>query len=118
MEWVRFVIAATFLLSGATIAAIATFGIHKFRFVLNRMHAAALCDTFAMLLVLTGLIVLWGISFEALKLLLIIIFLWFASPVSSHLLARMEVTINDHLKDDCEIPEAVEETIKEEEERL
>jgi len=29
-----------------------------------------------------------------LKLLLIIVFLWFASPVNSHLIARLEVTIN------------------------
>ncbi len=115
MAWVQFVIAAIFLLAGACVAAIAAYGIHKFHFVLNRMHAAALCDTFAMLLVLTGLIVLWGVSFEAAKLVLIIGFLWFASPVSSHLLARLELTINPHIKDECEISKEIEDAIAEEE---
>ncbi len=118
MEWLQFIIAAVFLLSGAVIAAIAAYGIHKFHFVLNRMHAAALCDTFSLLLVLTGLIVLWGVSFESLKILMIIIFFWFASPVSGHLLARLEIIINDHLRDECEMTQEIEDAIKAEEEQV
>ena len=51
-----------------------------------------------------GLIVIYGISFASLKLVLIILFLWFASPVSSHLVSRLEVTIYKNLEQECEVP--------------
>ena len=44
---------------------------------------------------LLGLIVMKGASFTSLKLLLVMIFLWFSSPVSSHLIARLEVTTDE-----------------------
>lgn len=36
-----------------------------------------------------------GWNFTSAKFLLVIVFLWFASPVSSHLIARLEVTTNE-----------------------
>jgi multicomponent Na+:H+ antiporter subunit G len=36
-----------------------------------------------------------GFTFTSLKLLLVVIFLWFSSPTSSHLIARLEVTTNE-----------------------
>ena len=63
-----------------------------------------MCDTLAILLVLLGLIVINGASLLSLKLGLIIVLLWFASPVSSHLLAHMEVIVSSKLKDNCELP--------------
>ena len=36
-----------------------------------------------------------GLHFTTLKMMLVIIFLWCASPVSSHLIARLEVTTNE-----------------------
>ena len=95
----RYIIAAILLLIGISIACIATFGIFKFKYVLNRMHAAAMCDTLALMICLLGASVLYGISFITLKLILIIIFLWLASPVSSHLIARLEVTTNPEGKE-------------------
>jgi multicomponent Na+:H+ antiporter subunit G len=41
----------------------------------------------------------------SLKILLVILLLWLASPVSSHLISRLEVTINEHLEEECEVPE-------------
>ena len=105
IEWIQFILGAIFILGGLIVAGIATFGIFKLKFVLNRMHAAALNDTLVILLVLFGLIILNGWNFGSLKLLLIIVFLWFASPVSSHLLARLEVTTNKKLKEECEVVE-------------
>ena len=95
----RYIIAGILLLIGISIACIATFGIFKFKYVLNRMHAAAMCDTLALMICLVGVSVLYGISFITLKLILIIIFLWLASPVSSHLIARLEVTTNPEGKE-------------------
>lgn len=102
VEWIRFIIAALLILAGLVVAGTATYGIFKFKFVLNRMHAAAMNDTLAILFVLFGLIVINGFNFVSVKLLLIILFLWFASPVASHLIARLEVMVDDQVKDECE----------------
>lgn len=101
-EWLRFLVAAGFIIGGLIVSAIATFGLFKFKFVLNRMHAAAMNDTLAIMFVLLGLIVMNGFNALSLKLLLIIIFLWFASPVSSHLIARLEVAVDKRVKEECE----------------
>ena len=70
-------------------------GVFRFRYVLNRMHAAAIGDTLGIGFALAGLIVMSGLNFNSLKLFLVIVFLWFSSPVSSHLVARLEVTTNE-----------------------
>lgn len=89
MEWIRFILAAILILGGLFIAISAAIGVFKFKECLTRMHAAAMGDTLALGLVLTGLILLFGISLTSLKLGLIVVFLWMASPVSSHLIAQM-----------------------------
>lgn len=106
LEWIRFFMGAFFIVVGIVTAFIATFGMFRFNYVLNRMHSAAMCDTLALGCVLIGLIIFYGVSFTSLKLAAIICFLWFASPVSSHLLARLEVIINEkHLEEECEVQE-------------
>ena len=47
------------------------------------------------------------------KLMLIVIFLWFASPVSSHVLARLETATNEKLDEHCEIYEDISELERE-----
>ena len=101
LEWIRFIVAALCIIAGLVVAGFATFGVFKFKFVLNRMHAAAMGDTLAILFVLAGLMVISGFSFTSLKLLLIILFLWFASPVSSHLIARLEVATDKKMEEEC-----------------
>ena len=44
-----------------------------------------------------------GLTFVSLKLLLIIIFFWNASPVCSHLISNLEVQTNPDLEKECEI---------------
>lgn len=106
MEVLKYLIATVLLLIGVSTACIATFGIFKFKYVLNRMHAAAMCDTLALMICLLGIAFIYGFSFTTLKLLLIICLLWLASPVSSHLIARLEVTTNqDGVKKECEVEE-------------
>ena len=97
-EWVRFLVGATLLLSGVAIFIIEMIGVFRFKYVLNRMHAAAMGDTLGIGFCLLGLIVMWGFSFTSLKLFLVIAFLWFSSPVSSHLIARLEVTTNEDME--------------------
>ncbi len=105
MEWIRLLIGGALLLCGLIIFVIEQYGIFHFKYVLNRMHAAAMGDTLGISFSLIGLMIFSGLNFTTLKMALIIVFLWFASPVASHLLARLEVTTNDKLEDHCQIYE-------------
>lgn len=94
-EWVRFLVGGGLLLAGLVTFIIEMIGVFRFRYVLNRMHAAAIGDTLGIGFALLGLIVMNGLNFMSLKLFLVIVFLWFSSPVSSHLIARLEVATNE-----------------------
>ena len=109
LEWIRFVAGVGLLLLGLGIFILQIFGVFKFKYVLNRMHAAAMGDTLGIGVSLTGLIILSGFNFTSLKMALIILFLWLASPVSSHLISRLEVVTNEQLAEHCELPEHLEE---------
>ena len=105
LEWIRFLAGTGLLLTGLGVFAIQIFGVFKFRYVLNRMHAAAMGDTLGIGISLVGLMLLSGFNFTSLKLGLIVVFLWMASPVSSHLISRLEVVTNEQLQQDCQTPE-------------
>ncbi len=92
IRWIQFVIGAFLLLAGLGLFLVEIIGVYRFHYVLNRMHAAAMGDTLGIGLCLAGLIIMSGWNFTSLKLFLIICFLWFSSPASSHLIARLEVT--------------------------
>lgn len=95
IEWIRFLVGAGFLLFGLGIFAIEMIGVFRFKYVLNRMHAAAMGDTLGIGFSMVGLIIMSGFNFTSLKLLFVVVFLWFSSPASSHLIARLEVTIDE-----------------------
>lgn len=95
LEWIRFLAGCGLMLAGLTTFVIEIIGVFRFHYVLNRMHAAAIGDTLGIGLALSGLIVMSGLNFTSLKLFLVVMFLWFSSPVSSHLIARLEVTTNE-----------------------
>ena len=105
IDWVQFLLGVGFLFTGIAIFVIQLLGVFEFRYVLNRMHAAAMGDTLGLGSCMFGLMILSGFSFTSVKMALVVIFLWLASPVSSHLIARLEVTTNPHLKEFCELPE-------------
>ena len=104
LEWIRFILGTGLLLVGLGIFLLQVFGVFKFKYVLNRMHAAAMGDTLGIAASLVGLILLSGLNFTSLKMALVLVFLWLASPVSSHLISRLEVTTNEHLAQECEQP--------------
>ncbi|MCR5824745.1 MAG: monovalent cation/H(+) antiporter subunit G [Lachnospiraceae bacterium] len=86
------IIALILFVAGTLIFITATFGVYKFKYVLNRMHAAALGDTLGILLAVAGGVVYYGFQFISLKLILIVVFLWLSSPVASHFIAKLEYT--------------------------
>jgi multicomponent Na+:H+ antiporter subunit G len=95
IEWIRFLAGAFLLLFGLVIFIIEMIGVFRFKYVLNRMQAAAMGDTLGIGFSLMGLILMSGLNFTSLKLFFVIVFLWFSSPTSSHLVARLEVTTDE-----------------------
>lgn len=91
-EWIRFIGGAALIVLGLIIFFIEISGVFRFKYVLNRMHAAAMGDTLGLSACIAGLMLMNGWNFTTIKLLCVIAFLWLASPVSSHLIAKLEVT--------------------------
>ncbi len=93
----RLFICIVLLFAGIFIFISATIGVNRFRKPLNRIHAAALGDTLGLMLVILSLIIWRGFSFVSLKLVIVLVFFWLASPVSGHIIAQMEATTNEDL---------------------
>lgn len=89
MENVRIIAAIVLLVIGTILSTISVIGTFRFKFVLNRMHAAAIADTGGLLFCVAGLCLLTGFSFVTLKFIAIIVFFWVASPVASHLISNL-----------------------------
>ncbi len=106
-EWIRLIIGSVFLAIGMVFFFTELFGVFHFKYVLNRMHAAAMGDTLGISSCLIGLMIFSGLNFTTLKMLLVIVFLWFSSPVSSHVLSRLEAATNEQLSGHCKIYEDV-----------
>jgi len=100
---IRFIIASIFIGLGLFILGVATLGIFRLDYVLNRIHVAAKCDTLGAMMVLAGLIIIDGLSFTSLKLLFILVFLWMSNPVASHLICKTEVLTNPDVTKECEV---------------
>lgn len=110
--YVRFIIGIFLLVLSLCLFIIQVAGVFKMKYVLNRMHSAAIGDALGLGTAFLGLILLNGLNFTTFKLILVPSFLFFTSPVNSHLVARME-TQTDEVKDKyrlCHISELNEDT--------
>ena len=112
LSWLRFALGVIFLLIGMFLFGIQIIALFKFDYVLNRMQAAAMGDTLGSGSSLLGLMLLSGWNFTTLKLALVVIFLWCSSPVSSHLIARLEAVTNPDVDQRCEMPEEICESLE------
>lgn len=101
-ELIRFILSALFMAVGIAAILLSVLGVFKFRFVMNRMHCAAIVDTLGALCVLLSLAIAPGSGADGIKLAVILVLVWVGSPLSSHLLARMEISTDpeaiDHVK--------------------
>ena len=95
--WIRFAASAVCMVLGLVFMVSAVFGVKKFRHALNRMHAAALGDTLGILFVILSMMIMRGFSLDSLKLLMVIVFFWIASPVSGHMISRLEAMTDEQL---------------------
>lgn len=96
MEYVRFALCALCILIGLFITFVGVFGFYKFKFILNRMHSAAIIDTLGLFFIVLGLVIAHGfpvnngvLDVTSIKLCCVVLFLWLTSPVCSHVLAKL-----------------------------
>ena len=94
IEWIRFGITAVLMILGLCFFAAAVAGAYRFGFVMNRLHAAGIGDSAGIFCVIASLAVASGMQLSTLKLMILIFFLWFTSPVSTHFLGQVEYYTN------------------------
>lgn len=103
IEWIRFFAVVAFLVMGMSIFFLEIFGVYRFHYVLNRMQIAATGDTLGIGLCLVGLMIANGFNATTAKLALVVVFLWCASPVSSHVIASLQMSTDKRILDHCRI---------------
>lgn len=97
LEWIWFFVVAALLISALVSFAIGVIGVYRFGFVMNRMHAGGIGDTFGIFCLSAALMVGTGANMDTLKIALIVVFMWFTSPVSTHFLSQIEYYTNRKL---------------------
>ena len=100
---IRFIICAVLMLLGVFTMISALVGNYRFGYVLNRMQVGATADTLGAFFIISGLITASGFNAITVKLIIMVAFLWFANPVSSHFLARTEILTNEKITEECEV---------------
>ena len=89
LETARLILFGALLLAGLAIQAAAVLGVNRFRFSLNRLHAAGMGDTLGLGLMALAAAVYAGMDALTLKILFIVAFFWLTSPVCGHLIGRL-----------------------------
>ncbi len=88
MEMFLDYLSGALLLLGSFFVVVGGIGVLRMPDVFTRMHAAGLTDTMGSFFILTGLMLQAGFSGVTLRLVLVLAFLWFTSPVATHALAK------------------------------
>ena len=100
---IKYILSAIFIVMGIVVLATAMVGNFRFGYVLNRMQVGATSDTLGAALIIMGLLIVSGFNATTVKLIVMVMFLWFANPVSSHFLARTEIITNENIMQECEV---------------
>jgi multicomponent Na+:H+ antiporter subunit G len=88
MELVLDLVSWGFILVGCFFMIVSAVGILRMPDIYTRLHVAGIADTMGADLILTGLLFQAGLSLVSVKILLILLFLFLTSPVSTHAVAR------------------------------
>jgi len=88
METLVDLVSWALLLAGAGLCLVGGVGLIRLPDVYTRMHAAGVTDTMGAGLIVLGLIVEGGFTLVSVKLALIMLFIVFTSPTSTHALAQ------------------------------
>jgi multicomponent Na+:H+ antiporter subunit G len=76
------------LVAGGIVIIIGGIGLLRLPDVYSRMHAAGMTDTLGAMLIISGLVVQSGWDLNSARLLIILSFILFTSPASTHALAK------------------------------
>ena len=102
MEWVQFALSALCILIGIIVIVVGVIGSLKYKFVLNRMHSAALLDSLGIFMICLGCAIANGFNSTSVKIMFIAIVLWVTSPICSHLIAKLEFITDKNLKEEIQ----------------
>ena len=83
-SWVLLVGGSAFLLIGAI-------GLIRLPDMFSRMHGAGVIDTMGAVMLFVGMMLQAGLTIVAIKIFLIVLFLMFTSPTTTHALARAAI---------------------------
>ncbi len=103
LNLIRIIAGFSFISLGVLLFAVEILGVNRLKYVLDRMHFAGSGDTFALACVIIGAIIINGLDFTSAKLFLVLVFFWFASPVSSHLISRLITSTDENLQEYVEV---------------
>jgi len=88
METVLNIISAALLFFGVFLGISGAIGLFRFPDFYSRMHAAGITDTLCTACIIGGLVIQAGFSLIAVKLIFILLFIWYTSPASGHALIK------------------------------
>lgn len=103
LDVIQFVFVALFLLAAIVLESFTIFGVNRFRFSLNRLHAAAIGDTLSISCVILAAIVYTGFELLSLKYFMILTLMWMTSPVSGHLISLLVVKTDDDIEKEAKV---------------
>ena len=92
LEMAKLIIVTLFLAAGSFFLITGALGIVRFPDTYSRMHAAGKCDTLGLSLMLIGFIIYQGIDLISVKLLMIVLFVFFTGPVAVNAIIRAALT--------------------------
>lgn len=90
MVWVQNILAGTLIVGGLFFFLVGVLGLLRMPDVFSRIHTTTKGDTLGVGLIILGLMVLSGVSFESLKLFITLILVWVTTPTAAHLIAKSE----------------------------
>ena len=79
------------ILSGGIFGIISAVGVLRMPDIFTRIHAASIADTMALGLMFAGMMIQAGWTIVTVKLMLILLFVFFASPTTTHALAKAAI---------------------------
>jgi multicomponent Na+:H+ antiporter subunit G len=106
VDLVRDYVGGVLVVIGAVFVLISAIGLVRMPDLFTRIHAASVGDTLGFGLVTIGLVVTAGFSLVAVKLIFLVLFVYFSGPVMTHAIARaaLHAGIAPKLADGAEVP--------------
>lgn len=95
------------VLGGCFFILVGAIGLIRMPDVFTRLHAGGLVDTMGAGMIMVGLMFQTGFGLVTFKLVLVLVFVWFSSPISTYALARAALQSGEepHWDEELEVPE-------------